>query len=314
VTILGAADPLGVKESFDSEGHITYTSRYRVRSNDPMENPILVRNASGIPGYGSGFNWNGVTNQNATCQTCETDREFQDDSTRLHWIVTTTHSTKPNARQQTAGGGGGGGLQTTPVADRWRASGSFSQGTRITSLDRFGLPIMTTAKETKRFETLDFHDTLTLDGASLTMSLPIRAQAVGHCNSETIWGLTERKVLLGQWQWQLVWQGNVSYFTHRLEFLIKYDKWNEFWVNEGKYSLEFTPTGQREKRLIPSPNDLGTMTRLLDNSGQVISETALLNPSVPPIKINENEIIDEFDFTTLSGLIGMPNPLPGNFV
>lgn len=308
MTVTGAATPLDTTEAFDAEGHITYTSRYRVRSDDPMECPINVRNASGIPTYATAYTWNGVTNNYAFCQTCMSAFELSD-ATHLSWIVTVTHTTKPNSRQQ---GGGISALRTEPTAEPWKVSGSFATGTRLETFDKDGLPTLTTGLELKYFEIPDGYDTLSLEGYSQSMSLPIRAQAINHCNETAIWDLTPRQVYLAQWQHDQIFHGNGSYFHHRFDFWIKYDKWNEKWPMAGTQEF-ISSEPDPYKRIVPiiPTNDYGgSALRFLDLNGRVIPP-----PSIPAAIVNQTtEMIREFDFTTLSGSIGLPNPLPGNFV
>lgn len=313
MTIVAPAEQLWTEEDIDSEGHQTYESGYRVKSDYSFENPITVREAIGVPNYGDQYSWGGVTNPDAYCNHKKTKFE-KIDATFRWWLVLTTHSTKPGTSEQTSGG-----LRGDPVSDnRWKIGGSFVNGTRFTSIDKDGFPIQTTALERKSLEVPDGYDTLTLEGPSAFISIALRSQAIRHCNELAIWGLTPRQLYMAQWQYDCPWHGATQFVYHRLTFWIKYEGWNEKWVNEGTQTLDFTSTGQRIINRVISHDDLGGGKVYLDSTGQSISLSSLVNPStgeplsnpVPPIIINQTEVIPEFDFQTL----GFPDPLPGPFI
>lgn len=303
MTITGPAEPLSTEETIGDDGHQTYVSRYRVRSDDPFENPILVREAIGVPDYGSEYGWGGVYNLDAFCNNKQTARD-NEDSTHLSWIVTTTHSTKPSSRSR-SGGSAGGGIQTHPLFEPWKIGGSYVQGTKIVEKHTDGRPIINSAKEKKGIEVPDGYDTLTLEGPSASLSLPTRAQAIFHCNETAIWGLSPRQLLLPQWQYDVLHHGPLAYAYNRLTFWIKYALWDDDFLDIGTRELVDSTIADVSKRYKPITFRGTHDTHLLNGAGRLADLLILPDGFTIPCKA-----IEEFDFTTL----GFPDPLPGPFV
>jgi len=299
---VGTARPQSITREIGEDGHVTYQAVYAVSVTDPFEFPDNVSVATGIPFYGDFLTWGSNSNPDAICSK-KVVNPVLIDATNLERTVTCTFTTKSGNRPRNLNN-----VVTNPVNEAWKASGSFATGTRITSIDKNGAPIYTTAKERKSFETPDGYDTLHLKGPSLTISMLQRAQAVLRCNSATIWtGLTARMVFLAQWQWEQLFHGGDDYFYHHLEFWIKYAGWNEVWLNAG---TQYISGGGQIIPILADNDSLGKNERFLDGAGAVIPPA-----SVPgSIVTNTTQIIPEFDFTALTASIGMPNPLPGNFV
>lgn len=302
---VGAGRPTETSMVIDADGHTTYTSTYEVTVTDPFETCNDVSVASGIPQFGDAYVWGSGGNPDAFCCGKSVSNTHKQGS-NLFRVVTAIHSTKPGTRARS-----GNNVVTNPLAEPWKKGGSYVAGTRVTSINKDGTPILTTGLETKYFDVPDGYDTLQLEGPSATLSLSQRSQAVLRCNSAAIWGLTARQVFLAQWQWEELYFGSSSYFYHRLEFHIKYAGWNEVWVNEGTQEYVSTnPIGQRIVPIIATNDSGGKQTRFLDATGRALPEAAIPGSVVT----NTSQVITEFDFTTLTGSIGMPNPLPGNFV
>lgn len=300
-----AVNRTGITKTIDADGNENYTCNWDVFINDPDESVDAISSAAGILLFGDSLNYGNTINPNAICSGGGVS-DVEKDNTNLKRVVTKTFTTKTGGRARS-----GNNVVTQPVLEPWKASGSFATGTRTTGIDKDGFPIYTSGLEQKYFEVPDGYDTLKLEGPSPTMSLPQRAQAVIHCNSATIWGLTARQVFLSQWQWEQLFHGNSQYFYHRMEFWIKYEGWNEIWLNQGTQEyVSANPVGQRIVPILATNDSMGRQVKFLDASGLVLPETAIPGSVVT----NTTEIIKEFDFTTLTGAIGMPNPLPGNFV
>ena len=255
--------------------------------------------ASGLPGWGESLSFGSTINPYAFCNDKFADYTDQD-GTNLRRIVTCKYTTKRGNR-----------TTLNPLDEPWKAGGSFALGTRVTGIDKDGVPIYTTGRERKYFDVPDGYDTLQLEGPSTSLSLSQRAQAVARCNSATIWGLTLRKVYLAQWQWQQLFHEGNDYFYHRLEFWIKHNQWNEVWLNEG--TREYKSGNAEGQKIVPiiAPNDAGGRNfRFLDANGVLLTDA-----NVPSgIITNTTKVIPEFDFTALSASIGLPNPIPGSFV
>jgi hypothetical protein len=302
VTIIGSATALSTEESIDAEGHQVYTSVYRVQSNDPNENPIRVREASGAPDYGDHYTWGGVSNTDAFCLGKQTQFEKEEDS-RLFWLVTCTHTTKPVGRD-----GKSLKLRANPLSEPWKIGGSYVQGTKAVQRNKNGAPTINTAFEQITYEIPDGYDTLNLEGPTDTISLSTRAQAVLKVNSASMWGLSPRMLLLQQWQYEIMYHGSRPYVYHRLQFLIKYDLWNEKSYEMG--TREYISTNPAGKQFVPivSANDAGYSGRyFLDASGRKLSDANVVAGNFVE---REDEIIPEYNFLTL----GFPDPLPGPFV
>jgi hypothetical protein len=289
---------LSSTESIDQEGHQTYTSRYRVRSTTPLDNPITIRSATGLPSWGDSYTWQGVSNVDAFLHNIDTQFEHED-QTRLNWIVTCTYSTKPLSRDQAQN------LRQSPLDEQWEIGGSFMQTTRIAWEDYDGLPITNSALQPQPQEVPDGEDTLTLEGPSATISLALRAQAVFHCNSHAIWGLAPRQLLCTQWQFSVKRHGSTEYIHNRLHFGIKYLKWNARYFDYG--TREFTDDTETATRLIRDPEDGSVGSPHFLKAGRVLTPEQVLSGGA---HYYDRPVIPEFDFR----LLGFPDPLPGPFV
>lgn len=302
---VGAGKPKQITRDLGDDGNVTYVAIYDVLVTDPFESPDAISTATDIPDYGDSLTWGTFTNPDAICSK-KSVAHVDGDASNLRRTVTCTFTTKTGGRSRSSNN-----VVTNPIDEPWKKGGSFATGTRVTSIDKDGLPITTTGLETKFLEVVDGYDTLHLEGPSQTMSLTQRAQSRVRCNSAEIWGLTARMVLLAQWQWNELFHGDTSYFYHRMEFWIKYEGWNELWLNQG--TQEYVSGNAVGKRIVPiiATNDtLGKQIKFLDQFGRIIPETGIPGSVVT----NTSKIVPEFDFTVLTASIGMPNPLPGNFV
>jgi len=298
--------PLSIKFSIDGEGYKNYTCEYEATVTDPYEAPLSISTATGVPLYGDTLTFGTISDAEVECNGKDVSPILVGD-TNLQRHVVATFTNRPSNRTRS-----GNNVVASPLNVVWKKSGSFAVGTRVTSIDKDGDPIITSGLETKYMDVPDGYDTLHLEGPSATLSLTQRAQAVLRCNSATIWtGLTARMVFLAQWQWEELFYQGTSYFYHRLEFWIKYTKWNEFWIDEGTQQyIAGNPVGKRIVPIIATNDSLGKQVKFLDGSGLILADN-----NIPAgIVTNEHEVIPEFDFTVLTGSIGMPNPLPGNFV
>lgn len=305
MSIVGSARPLKITKGIDGEGWLTYVATYEVIVTDPFEDMDAVTLATGIAGWGESLSFGATVNPDAWCINKFGDYTDQD-GTNLKRVVTCTFSTKPGSRARSSGN-----VITNPMNEPWKVSGSFATGTRVTGIDKDGAPIYTTGLENKFFEVPDGYDTWRVEGPSESMSLSQRSQARVKCNSATIWGLTSRKVFLAQWQVDVLFHGDSSYFYHRLEFWIKDEGWNEVWLNEGTQEYDDSyAVGQRIRPIIGANDSGGKQLRYLDADGIIIPETSLPGSIVT----NTSQVIKEFDFTALCSSIGLPDPLPGNFI
>lgn len=298
---IGAGRPKKCTYSIDEEGHQYYECIYDVPVTDPDDSINDVSAASGVPLFGDTFSFGNATNPDAFCIGKQTSH-IHEDGTNLWRQVTARFSTKDTGRARS-----GNNVRANPLNEKWKISGSFVNGTRVTNLDKNDNAVTTSGKEAKYFDVPDGYDTLNLEGPSATISLSTRAQAIRKVNSATIWGLTTRQLFMAQWQYQVLYHGNVSYVYNRMEFHINYLKWNEFWIDQGTQEyIAGNPVGKQIVPIVAKNDSLGNNIRFLDGSGRILAES-----SIPAgVIINEDEIIKEFDFTTL----GFPDPLPGPFV
>lgn len=302
---IGSGRRTGITKTIDAEGNENYSCTWDVFITDPEDSVDQISTATGIALFGDSLNYGNTINNAAICSG-KSVSPVETDNTKLKRVVTATFTTKTGGRAR-----GGNNVVTNPIAEPWKKGGSFATGTRTTNIDKDGLPCVTSAREPKAFDIPDGYDTLHLEGPSPTMSLSQRAQARVRCNSATIWGLPVRSVLLAQWQWDEMFHGNTSYFYHRLEFWIKYEGWNELWIDEGTQEyIAANPDGERVVPILAINDSLGRNKRFLDGAGRILADA-----SYPAgLVTNTDEVIPEFDFTALTASIGMPNPLPGNFV
>lgn len=295
--------------SITADGHIDLTATYDVYTTDADSDlawTVLSAVDAYIPDY-----WV-VGNDNLTVAVPHQIGEAVLTDEHKKWRVPVRYSTKPLPGGAGAGFGpknpyGTGG--TTILDEPWRISGTYVGTTKATSTNRFGATIrLAGTEELKELEVPDGYDTLRLEGATADISLPSRAQAMFKCNSVTMWGLTPRQLFLAQWVYEERFYAGVPYIWNSLEFWIKYTEWTERFWNASRKQINpdyVAATMSPEEFLIPILDAAGlpvTTPHRLDAAGVAceIADTYL----------NEQEVIDEFNFLTL----GFPATLPGPFV
>jgi len=285
----------------DAEGVRTYTNVYHVYTDDKDDGSNTARFAAGVPAYGDTWIWFNDFDQYAVCKT-RTAQLADVEGTRRKWIVTCGFTTALQRRDPTAD-------QAAPDAEPWKISGSYNIGTQATSRDREKKAITNSAEEELVAEIPSGFDTLILEGITSTIDLAVRANAMLKCNSTPMWGLGTRRFMMMQWAYDIGYRAVTPYVRHRIEWHIKYDKWDLEVIDKGTRTIKDAGATDPELRYQQATaEDLQIVGGIyLDGSGKALDIKA--NPLGFPLRF---EVIDEYDFLGNMGFL--PNPLPGPFV
>ena len=309
------------KLKIDEENHRNYTSQYQVIA-DVTDGPMAIRNANGIPAYGSSFAYESETDTWAFCKSIDANPSARikgPSGERIKHLVTVVHSTKPSGGSNNPNNQRDDPLDEDPVI-----GGSFVQYSKPAHRDRNNIPILNTAKEpyTPPVEVEDAYDTLTISYNTATISLGFRAGYRNTVNSSAIWGLPKRRAKIVRWDWKILYAGtNMAYVRHDFEFHISYKEhptqdvctgaannigWYTTLPNSGTY---YWPAGWGPAKLLKDES-----VKFMDKEDQPVDVGNLTcdgdDGTGNDQTWNVFEVEYEKDFTAIPG---MPDPLPGPF-
>jgi hypothetical protein len=280
----------------DKEGHRTYKVKWLVQSSSTSDGPAYALVASGLPAIGSSWNLGNDYDAWARCWPTLSAKYLTQNERGYWWEVEQTFSTKPLTRCQDT-------TIENPINEPDRISGGFSKYTREVEKDRNGDAIKTSSLERIRGDQVTFDDnrpTVTIEKNVLTLPLSDIAEAVDTVNSNSMWGLTSRKVKLTNVSWSRELYGTCTfYYKVSYEFEVDYDTFDRTVYDEGTRVL--VKGGNKND---PADFELykdinGENTRVfLDGNGNI------LPAGDDPVEI-DIEYYDETNFTTL----GIPTTL-----
>ena len=280
----------------DKEGHRTYKVKWLVQCSSVFDGPAYALVASGLPAIGSSWNQGNDYDAWARCWPNLTAKYLTQNERGLWWEVEQTFSTKPLTRCQDT-------TIENPINEPDRISGGFSKYTREVEKDKDGDAIKTSSLERIRGDQVTFDDnrpTVTIEKNVLILPLSDIAEAVDTVNSNTMWGLTSRKVKLTNVSWSRELYGTCTfYYKVSYEFGVDFDTFDRKVYDEGTRVL--VKGGNKND---PADFELykdinGENTRVfLDGNGNI------LPAGDDPVEI-DIEYYEETNFTTL----GIPTTL-----
>jgi hypothetical protein len=215
--------PKNTSLAVDADYNRKYTSEYQIYT-ERETSPENVRLMSGLPQYGSVYNWYGFVDDWAFCRDIQVSRkaEIKDPNTadiRTLWRVKVIHDSKPTGGSNDFQG------RNNPLDDPIVISGGFGVFKQEVSTDRFENPIVNAAGDpyNPSPEIDEAVDTLSMSYNTATLNLQLRAEMIGKVNANIMWGLEPRRVKLTQWNYQVLRSGpNFEYIKHDFEFQVSF--------------------------------------------------------------------------------------------
>ena len=197
----------------DDDGHRTYTITFRVEG-DPGssstqidgDGPEQITTASGLPKVGDSWSYGNDKDNWAFCTPFIKIDPYDRGQKTKFWNLSYKFSTKPWADPGGGGRGGGrGGARlsfcnegqiTNPLMEPDVIRGSFIYGSKKTSKDKDGLLIDKTSFEVAEIEIDENLPTVEIGQNVSNLDLAEFTEAVNKVNSNTMWGLSARKIKL----------------------------------------------------------------------------------------------------------------------
>lgn len=201
--------------SRDEEGQREYKVTYKVVADSVSDGPFSVLNLSGLPVIGQAFSLGNDSDPWAFCtpytriKPVINRRQGED---YKYWTVEKKFSTIPITRCQDV-------TIDNPLAEPQKISGSFTEGERVTTIDKDGNAILNLA-----FEPVEVEDDISLPNVRieqnvLSLGLDIFTPMMNTLNSVPMWGLVERTVKLSGASWERKYYGVcTAYYTRVFEF------------------------------------------------------------------------------------------------
>lgn len=279
----------------DDEGYRKYLSYWEVITTAATDGALTVLAATGLPPLGGIYVWTDGTDAEAI-RTPLTSIKPRGEGARKFWRVGITHSTNPKSCESS--------LPTSPLNVPIKIKGGWRGRTKIATEDRNGDPLINSSDEPimPGIEIDDDQDGVTIEVNTATLSLTTRAAFKNRVNSNTMWGLTKRKIKMIKWDYELLYHGAcLKYFHNVLELGINSDGWDPRIPDQGfREKLGVDADGVRMYKTFTSEQDHGPLNhpRPLDGAGSPL-------PDGDPIEWLQPEVLDEADFSVL----GLPNPL-----
>ena len=285
--------------SRDMEGHRTYTTDFTVETED-YDGPGVAMFAAGLPSPGDPYGGYGCNDYDpwAFCTPelqCKVHPDYKDGDFANHWIVTTTHTTKPMKRCNSTN-------IEDPLMEPPKLSGGFNKVTRERLVDRFGQPLLYTTFERIKGPTVERRDglpTLTVSVNVLTLPLAGYLAAVECVNDAPFWGFAKRWVRLTDITWTRALYGTCFfYFTVNYTFEFKPGGYDPPILNMSNWVLKLD--GDKDK-----PEDYVQIEDEKDAPAgpKPIKEDGTLAVTIPDdLYYLDKEIDSEFNFALLPGV------------
>ncbi len=229
-----AYDMHGWKLSQDEEGFRSYDAIWQVRTTDPLDGPMIVSNAAGLPAIGSIWAYGNDNDPWCFC-TPEAKVEPVEDRERCcEWLVSLKFTNKPRKRCQDTN-------IDNPLNEPPDISGSFLKYTKEATQDRYGSLILNSAYEPIIGASVerDYNSpTVSIKLNQPAINLSNLALMIDAVNDAPLWGLGARCVKLENVSWARKLYGTCTfYFTISFEFKINYNTFDRKLIDKGSRVL-----------------------------------------------------------------------------
>ena len=220
----------------DKEGNREYELTHRVRTTTRSDGPQVVFNTSGLPAIGSAWSFGNDFDGWAYCTPEMTDTALRGahDVPEKYWDVTQKFTTRADQKRcQDA-------QIDNPLQEPQKVSGSFIKRTKVTEKDRNGNLIMSSSlKDGIKVERDISNATVIIEQNVGSLGLATFTAMVDSVNDRTLWGLSSRKIKLGNISWSRRLYGLCSfYYTRTFEFEIDFNGWDLTDIaDKGKHCL-----------------------------------------------------------------------------
>lgn len=209
------------------EQHRRYTSCWRIRTTSPLDGPMTVGNAAGLPKRYEGYVFGNDSDPSALCVGLS-PKQDQDDART--WIVTAKYSTDYMTGQE----GGDSPQDQNPLNWSTVWSVDFEEFTRATTKDKDGQPIVNSAGQLiAGIEREDSYLVLVAQKNLADLDFNFVADYNNSTNSAGYKGFGPRELKLKIRVGELAVHNGFKYYPHTFRFTIKEDKWDIDPVDRG---------------------------------------------------------------------------------
>ena len=219
----------------NDKGHRTYTTDVHIITDSPLDGPQVAANAVGLPVIGSIWN---VDNDYDAWAWCRPRYEISplnsDSEPDVHWVMTNYWSSDPIDRCNDND-------VENPLAEPPEISGSFIKYKEEAVKDKDGELLLMSSRERMKGPVVEMERGRPVVNISMNiadLSLSSISSLRGKVNSDTMWGLPARCVLLADITWTRNIYGSCGfYYTVNYTFEVKYETYDRYIVDEGTQVL-----------------------------------------------------------------------------
>lgn len=224
----------------NDEGHRTYNVDWLVQTGID-DGPVDLLLAGAVPPPGSPWSPDGDSPDLwafATPYLRVKRHEGKQGEKGRFWALTQKYTTMPVSPEKQRCNDG---KIEDPLLEPQKVSGGFTKYTEEATHDRFGAPILNSAFELIRGQTVEFdknRPTVKVEQNVPYLGVELFAPMVDTLNDGPLWGLDARKIKLDNVSWERKYYGLCSvYYTRTLEFSIRYDGFDREIADEGTKAL-----------------------------------------------------------------------------
>jgi hypothetical protein len=240
-----------------------YVAVYRVITTSRSDGPITARNAPGIPPYGSSYVFGNDSDAGSFAVSADAQLENRTASNKV-WLVTVRFSSKPQNDDDPN-------ETDNPLDKPVRWSGSFAQFTAPVTEDRFGLPILNSAR--MPYDTPpnrdDSRPTIIAEKNFASLDLTTWREYADVVNSDVWLGFQPREVKVANITWDERFRGPLRYFSVRFTFHLKPARLG---VDDRRWDHRLIDRGYFE---LNAAGD--NVVRITDDEGRDLAQPALLD-------------------------------------
>lgn len=218
----------------DDEGFRTYTLWLQVKTDTSLDGPAVVRQCPGLPLPGSFWEIDNDIDVYAICQRRCSVTPRVDDRKNTIWDCVFTYTNKPGRRCCDT-------QRDDPLTEPPKISITFQKHQEEATVDRFGLPIVNSAKEQFRGAQVEFDRNrlqVTIEYNVLSAELPLVTAMIDHVNDAPLWGLPARCIKLSEAPTEKKYKGQCEvYWTRKLVFDCRADTHDRILLDEGTKAI-----------------------------------------------------------------------------
>lgn len=208
----------------DQDGFREYKIKFRVETDDPLDGPYLAMQTSGLPAFGSFWDFGNDVDPYAYCRLPVVVSPECEGEPNLWFDLEYTFSNKPDAKRCKDE------AVTDPLLIPQEISGGFTRFQEEAVFDRFGKRIATSSHEPIRGPQNEWDASrpkVTIRQNVVSLEFPLLCQLIDTVNAFPLWGFPPRTVKLSGISFERKFYGACyAYYTRTFEFEMRYRQLN----------------------------------------------------------------------------------------